>query len=166
MPLAHLINCTISNCGGGVHAGVEIRAFGRAIIENCTIHDNGQGISAWRFPLSVVISNSEIFNNKAEGIHTEEKFTYDNFAVIYINNCIIHHNQIGISLQFSREISVTNSSIHSNRSWGIALRNSTIAIFDQNDILEMIVVELGSCLTDFGKLFSPTTEFMTIQVQT
>ena len=134
LPLAHLINCKISHCGSGQHAGVEIRVFGSAIIENCSIHDNGQGISAWRFPLRVVIRKSKIFNNIAEGVHTEEHFKYDNYAKIYIDNCNIHHNQIGLSLQFSKQISVTNSSIHSNRSWGVALRNSTIALFDQNDI--------------------------------
>ena len=134
LPLAYLINCTIANCGSGRHGGVEVRLYGSCIIENCKIYDNGQGIGAWRFPLIVVIRNSEIFNNIREGIMTEEHFVYDNCAQIYIDNCNIHHNQIGLSLQFSREISVTNSSIHSNRSWGIALRNSTIANFDQNDI--------------------------------
>ena len=73
-------------------------------------------------------------NNKKEGIGTEEMFTYDGDAKILVDNCQIHHNQIGLSLQFSKEISVTNSVIHSNRSWGIYLRNSSIAFFGNNDI--------------------------------
>ena len=85
-------------------------------------------------PNTVVIQDCQIFNNSYEGIVTCEDFSYDNDTLLKIENSEIHHNQIGLSLQYTRNIVVTKSMIHSNRSWGIVLRNSTIAHFGRNDI--------------------------------
>ena len=134
LPFAYLKDCIIAYCGGDQFAGVEVRLYGSLLLDNCSIHDNGEGVSAWRFPKKVIIRNCKVFSNKKEGIGTEEKEIYDNDSQIVIDNCQIHHNQIGLSLQYSREISVTNSVIHSNRSWGIYLRNATIAYFGNNDL--------------------------------
>ena len=133
LPLAVLRNCIIST-GNIQHPGVEVRAYGSAILENCEISNCGQGVAACHFPKRVALKNCNIFNNKNEGILVQEEYIYDNKMEIHIENCNIHHNQLGISHEFSKIILIKNSEIHSNRSWGIALRNCTVAFVGGNDI--------------------------------
>ena len=132
LPVVYLNNSVISNCGN--FPGVEVRAFGSAILENCEIKNNSQGISSSVFPRNLILRNCNIFNNKLEGVIAQEKYTYDNENNVLVENCNIHHNQIGISICFPKYVSIKNNSIHSNRSWGIALRNATTAFLSKNDV--------------------------------
>ena len=132
LPVVYLKNSSISNCGQ--YPGVEVRTFGSAFLDNCNIFDNSQGITSANFSKNTVLRNCNIFNNKVEGVLFQEQYTYDNEMYAYVENCNIHHNQLGISIGYPKCVSLRNNSIHSNRSWGIALRNATIAFLCQNDV--------------------------------
>ena len=129
--LLYMKGCDISNCK---LAGAEVRQYGNLLMEDCDIHHNLQGVSAWNFPSNVWLRNCRIFNNTNEGIHCVTGETYDSNLKVRVENSSVHHNQLGLSLEFSNYVSVKNSQIFSNGSWGIALRNSSVSIIGFNDI--------------------------------
>ena len=132
-PVIYLKNCSIQNCSMN---GVEARSNGSAFLENCEIKNNDQGVASWAFSKKVVLKNCDIFNNRNEGIIAQEHHTYDTENNLVVENCNIHHNQIGLSLGYLPFLSLKGNSIYSNRSWGITMRNATIALISQNDILK------------------------------
>ena len=132
LPMAYLENCKISSCG---FSGVEVRQYGEAIVKDCQISGCGKGMMIWSFPSKVLIQNSKIYNNLYEGIHTtSESQNYDSNIDLEVFNSEIHHNQLGLSLEFSGKINVQKSVIHNNRSWAVALRNSVVAFFGENEL--------------------------------
>ena len=131
--VVYLKNCSIQNCA---MAGVEARSRGSAILENCEVKHNLQGVASWAFSKGVVLENCDISNNKNEGILAQEELLYDNENNLVVENCNIHHNQIGLSLGYVPFLSLKANSIYSNRSWGITLRNATIALISQNDVFK------------------------------
>ena len=44
----------------------------------------------------------------------------------------IHHNQLGVSLEWVRSVLIENCRVFSNRSWGIYMRNSNVATVQGN----------------------------------
>ena len=130
-PFLYMKECTVYNC---LFSGVEARQFGSMVLEGCLISENKQGVSAWEFASNVVVRKCDIFNNKGEGIITKEDYTYDTPARVTVEDCRIHHNQLGMSLAYSKSLDIHNNSIFSNRSWGIALRNANVVSIRQNDI--------------------------------
>ena len=132
-PVVYLKNCSIQNCA---MAGVESRSRGSAILENCEVKQNLQGVASWAFSKGVVLKNCDISNNKNEGILAQEELLYDNENNLVVENCNIHHNQIGLSLGYLPFFSLKGNSVYSNRSWGITLRNATIALISQNDVFK------------------------------
>ena len=148
LPVVYLKNSSISNCGN--HPGVEVRTFGSAFLDNCNLFDNLQGISSHHFPKNIVLRNCNVFNNKLEGVLVNEMLTYDNEIYANLENCNIHHNQLGISIGYPKSVSLRNNSIHSNRSWGIALRNAKIAFLSQNDVFRN---ECGGIRITFNRFY-------------
>ena len=148
LPVVYLKNSSISNCGN--HPGVEVRAFGSAFLDNCNIFDNHQGIASNHFPKNTVLRNCNVFNNKLEGVLIQNDYTYDGELYGYVENCNIHHNQLGVSIGYPNCVSLRNNSIHSNRSWGITLRNATVAFLCQNDIFRN---ECGGIRISFNRFY-------------
>ena len=148
LPVVFMKNCSVSNCGK--HPGVEVRAFGSAFLDNCNLYDNSQGYSSTHFAKNTVLRNCNIFNNKLEGVIIQEEYTYDNENQASVENCNIHHNQLGISICFPRLVSIKNNSIHSNRSWGVALRNTTVAFLYHNDVFRN---ECGGIRISFNRFY-------------
>ena len=141
--------CSVQNC---VFSGVEVRQYGNMILEECSISDNRTGVSAWNFASNVLIKGCDIFNNKSEEIVTNENFTYDTPTRVRVENCIIHHNQLGLSLAFSRSLDVVHNKIFSNRSWGIELRNANVVSIKGNDIFRNNCGGIRVCLNRFNQI--------------
>ena len=133
LPIAYLKNCDIAT-GTSIYPGLEVRSFGSAEAVNCEIKNCGRGVGIWNYAKKVTLKNCNIFNNKTEGVLAQQDEIYDNEIELVADNCSVHHNQLGYSLGFVKSVSISNSFIHSNRSWGIALRNATIAYIAGNDI--------------------------------
>ena len=147
-PVIYLKNCSIQNCS---MAGVEARSGGSAFLENCEVKNNDQGVASWAFSKTVVLKNCDISNNINEGIIAQENGTYDNQNNLVVENCNIHHNQIGLSLAYLPFVFLKNNSIYSNRSWGITLRNATVALIRQNDVFKNYCGGIKVCLNRFNQ---------------
>ena len=122
-PLLCMARSAVHNCNFG---GIEARAGGNLIVQDCEVYDNRQGVLIWN-PLPndkmrVKLHGCAIFNNDREGVLASPSFDYANNVSVQLEGCKIHHNQIGASLGFFKEYSVKNNTIFSNGSWGIFLR--------------------------------------------
>ena len=147
-PLLFMKGCKITNCGG---AASEARQHGNLILEDCELHDNDVGVLAWNGAADVIVRGCTVANNKREGIHGgSADYSYDNPTRISVEQSTIHHNQIGLSLEYMKGISVRNCEIFSNRSWGIYLRNSTITSITGNDIFRNDCGGIKVCLNRFN----------------
>ena len=135
--------CSIQNC---LFAGAEARKYGNLMLEDCSISDCRYGVAAWEFASNVRLERCDIFNNKGEGIITTEDYTYDTPTRMIVKECKNHHNQLGMSLAFSRTLDVRNNTILSNKSWGIALRNANIVNIQGNDIFRNDCGGIRVCL--------------------
>ena len=67
-------------------------------------------------------------------VNEEDDESYDNSMKLVMEDTHVHHNQIGLSLEWVRSVSVQNCKVFSNRSWGIYMRNSNIASIQGNDV--------------------------------
>ena len=130
-PLLYMKSCRIRNCQC---AGAEAREHGNLILEDCDISANRQGVLVWMKASTVKIIGCNIYNNKWEGILGTEEYTYDNPTKLLVEGGSVHHNQIGLSLEYLKSVDVCNSKVFSNRTWGIFLRNSNVSTIQGNDI--------------------------------
>ena len=154
-PVIYLNNCSIQNCA---FSGVEARSSGSVFLEDCEVKNNFQGVVSWAFSKGVVLKNCNIFDNKNEGILAQEELTYDNENNLVVENCNIHHNQIGLSLGFLPFVSLKGNSIYSNRSWGITMRNSTVALISQNDVFKNYCGGIKIAFNRFNQTFLTKNE--------
>ena len=130
-PLLYIKSCKIYNCQS---AGAEARENGSLILEGCDISANKQGVLFFMKASNVKISGCHIYNNTCEGILGSEAYSYDNPTKLFVEGGSVHHNQIGLSLEFLKLVDVSNCKVFSNRSWGIYLRNSNVSTIRGNDI--------------------------------
>ena len=132
--LLYMKSCVISNCR---LAGVEVRQYGNLILEDCDIHRNSKGVLAWMSASNVMIKGCRIYDNRDEGVlATDENWSFDNHMNIIIEENNIHHNQIGLSLEYVKRLSVQSNRVFSNRSWGVYLRTSNVTSIRANDIFK------------------------------
>ena len=144
--LLYMRECTIEYCK---FAGAEARSNGNLIMEDCSVANNLQGVALGPNGSKVLLNRCNIFNNTKEGIISYENYTYDNSLTLVVKESKIHHNQLGMSLQFTNSINICDSKIFSNRSWGVALRNARFATFVSNEIFRNECGGLRVCLNRF-----------------
>ena len=99
----------------------------------------------------MTIKGCAIFANKGEGVHvTDGNESYDNSTRLVVEDTHVHHNQIGVSLEYVRSISIQNCKVFSNRSWGIYMRNTNVAIVRGNDVFRNDCGGVRVCFNRFG----------------
>ena len=113
-PVLYMKSCRISNCQC---SGAEVREGGSLVLEDCDISSNSNGVLAWKNASSVKIESCNINNNAMEGIHGAGlDFSYDNSTQLVVKGGSVHHNQIGLSLEFLKYVIVSNCKVFSNQS--------------------------------------------------
>ena len=147
-PFLCMKTSSVSNCG---YSGVEAREQGSMFLEDCHLYDNSNGVLVWRNAVNVTIRGSTISANKKEGIHVvDANESYDNSTKFVLENSHVHHNQIGLSLEWVRSVSIQNCKVFSNRSWGIYMRNSNVASIRGNDVFRNDCGGIRVCFNRFG----------------
>ena len=131
--LLYMRGCLLSNCG---FAAVECRKDGNLILEDCKIMDSAVGVFIWNFASSAILKRCEIFHIDSEGIHACSACVDDNQIKLVVEDCKVHHCQLGYSLEYVKSINVRNCQIFSNRSWGMAIRNTTLCYIGHNQIFK------------------------------
>ena len=76
-------------------------------------------------------------------------YSYDNSTLLVVEGGSVHHNQIGLSLEFLKYVDVSNCQVFSNRSWGIYLRNSNVASIRENNIFRNDCGGIRVCFNRF-----------------
>ena len=146
-PVLYMKSCRIRNCQ---MSGAEVREGGRLVLEDCDISSNSNGVFAWKNASSVKIQSCNINSNANEGIHGAGlDFSYDNSTRLVVEGGSVHHNQIGLSLEFLKNVDVSNCKVFSNRSWGIYMRNSNIASIRENNIFRNDCGGIRVCFNRF-----------------
>jgi len=132
--LLYMKSCVISNCG---LSGVEVRQYGNLILEDCDINRNQAGVSVWMNASNVLIKGCRIYDNRNEGVlSSDQNMSFDNLMRVIIEDNSIHHNQIGLSLEYVKRLNVKSNKVFSNRSWGVYLRTSNVTSIRANNIFK------------------------------
>ena len=143
----HIIRCEIYNNGllpdvDNGEPGITIWNVHKNIIEDCSIHHNGEGIhiDASR---GNIVRNCSIF-----GHYKESGFLADGIAITRdyiglikaqnneITNCDIYDNEIGISMLFTLKTKIEQNNISNNSYFGIGLFISFLNHINYNNIYD------------------------------
>ena len=76
--------------------------------------------------------------------------SYDNSTRLVLEDTHVHHNQIGISLEWVRSVSIQKCQVFLNKSWGIYMRNSNVATIRGNDVFRNDCGGIRVCFNRFG----------------
>ena len=147
-PYLYMKGSTVTSCG---FSGIESRDRGSMFLEDCSISNNTKGVLAWQNAKNVTIRGSTIHANKCEGVHVADGYeSYDNSTRLVLEDTHVHHNQIGISLEWVRSVSIQKCQVFLNKSWGIYMRNSNVATIRGNDVFRNDCGGIRVCFNRFG----------------
>ena len=143
---AALIKCQISGNGRMENPyafGIRVFAEGQLLVHNCHIYGNIRGIWADEGPLAgvpargVMISDSEIYDNKYEGIVAGAvSFSSPVRPVVVIRrNKIYHNGMFGFRATLNiSDVLFEDNMVFENLWWGICVHNNSGGLYKGNEI--------------------------------
>ena len=141
--LASLINCKVNRNGKGgeTSSGIKVIDQGSLEVNECQVHGNTKGIivTGTKYNNSiakrVLIQNSEIFDNKFEGVSVEGHHSFSFEAVVIRRNKIYHNGAYGIRVQFYvNNIVFEENTVFENFWWGVWVECNSGGYYKGNEI--------------------------------
>ena len=141
---ASLIKCKVNNNGKKPEksSGIKVTAGGRVDVKECLIHGNAEGVRIFSLacdklaesPKEATVENSEIYDNKFEGILITGD-PHSSCAVDIRRNKIYHNNGHGVKVSFYfNDLRLQKNVVFENLWWGIWVESNSGGYFEGNEI--------------------------------
>lgn len=141
---ASLIKCKVNNNGKKPEksSGIKVTAGGRVDVKECLIHGNAEGVRIFSLacdnlaesPKEATVENSEIYDNKFEGILITGD-PQSSCAVDIRRNKIYHNNGHGVKVSFYfNDLRLQKNVVFENLWWGIWVESNSGGYFEGNEI--------------------------------
>ena len=141
---AALIKCQISGNGNTEDPyayGIRVFAGGLLLVHECHIYGNTRGIWIDEGPLAGVpakgamITNSEIYDNKHEGVVVGGARSGVSPVIIMRRNKIYHNGTFGVRSTLNiNDVLFENNLVFENLWWGICVHNNSGGLYKDNEI--------------------------------
>ena len=95
-------------------------------IANNTIQSNKYGIYLDHYSRNCMLLNNDITNNSIRGLYIQSSYN------ITVASCALSNNNIGVSLHYATNITITHCLVMENADYGIRLKNSSSCTISYN----------------------------------
>ena len=141
---AALIKCQISGNGRVENPyafGIRVCDGGRLLVHECDIYGNTRGIWVDEGPEAgvpakgAIITNSEIFDNKYEGVVVGGFPSQVSPVIVMRRNKIYHNGMFGVRSTLNiNDVLFENNVVFENLWWGICVHNNSGGLYKDNEI--------------------------------